>query len=86
MRWSGRSRRIRGEVVLVVGVHPSPPEPRCPTGSSRPPPADRLAAGERTRGAVDEVAELFGVSRRRVYHLALATEGGGTDPVRAPEE
>ena len=33
---------------------------------------ERLGAGERTRGAVDEVAAAFGVPRRRVYELALA--------------
>ena len=33
--------------------------------------AERLAAGVSTRDAVAEVASAFGVSRRRVYALAI---------------
>ena len=43
-----------------------------------------LAAGARTRGAVDEVAARHGVPRRRVYELALRLREG--DAATAPEE
>jgi hypothetical protein len=39
--------------------------------------SSRLAAGERTRGAVDAVAAEFGVGRRRVYDLALSGRADG---------
>jgi hypothetical protein len=42
--------------------------------------AAHLEAGERTRGAVDAVAAQFGIPRRRVYDLALASKGAGADP------
>jgi 16S rRNA (cytidine1402-2'-O)-methyltransferase len=65
--------RIRGEVVLVLGGAPEQGEPPVSDRVLEAAIAERLAAGERTRGAVDDVAELFGVSRRRVYHLALVS-------------
>jgi hypothetical protein len=37
-----------------------------------------LAAGERTRGVVDDIAGAYGVSRRRVYQLALEMRDGGS--------
>jgi 16S rRNA (cytidine1402-2'-O)-methyltransferase len=71
---------IRGEVVLVVGGAPDRAEPPVSDGVLEAAIAERLAAGERTRGAVDDVAELFGVSRRRVYHLALASREAAPTP------
>ena len=47
--------------------------------------AERLAAGERTRGAVDEVAAIHGVARRYVYELALRLKhGDGAGGVDGP--
>ncbi len=63
---------IRGEVALVLaGAAVSPTE----TVSDEVLVAaleERMAAGERTRGVVDDLAATFGVPRRRVYELALA--------------
>lgn len=79
----------RGEVVLVVEG--------APPGSGGPPPVDdgdlraalapRLAAGERLRGVVDDVAAATGVPRRRVYDVALDLAGAleaGDGPPPAP--
>ena len=67
---------VRGEVVLVVDG--APPVEAATAGDEvlLAALAERMAAGERTRGAVDEVAAAFGVPRRRVYELALAARGG----------
>jgi len=62
---------VRGEVVLVVGGRPDEGDPAVDDGVLATAVAERMAAGERTRGAVDAVAAAFGVSRRRVYELAL---------------
>ncbi|HUY66800.1 MAG TPA: 16S rRNA (cytidine(1402)-2'-O)-methyltransferase [Acidimicrobiales bacterium] len=63
---------VRGEVVLVLGgaapAGPAAVEDAVLTSAL----ADRLSAGERTRGVVDDLAAAFGVPRRRVYGLALA--------------
>ncbi len=72
--------RIRGEVVLVLGGAPEHAEPPVSDGVLEAAIAERLEAGERTRGVVDDVAELFGVSRRRVYHLALASREASPTP------
>ncbi|HUA95054.1 MAG TPA: 16S rRNA (cytidine(1402)-2'-O)-methyltransferase [Acidimicrobiales bacterium] len=65
---------VRGEVVLVVGGAPARTDgaddavvDEALTAAL----AHALADGELLRGAVDEVAEAFGVARRRVYQLAL---------------
>jgi 16S rRNA (cytidine1402-2'-O)-methyltransferase len=75
--WAG-ARPLRGEVVLVLAgaepVEELPVSDKVLMAAM----ADRLAAGERTRGVVDEVASEFGVPRRRVYELALAVPV--TDP------
>jgi 16S rRNA (cytidine1402-2'-O)-methyltransferase len=63
---------IRGEVVVVVGGAPVI-EAEVDDALLVEALAARLDAGERTRGAVDAVATEFGVARRRVYDLALAT-------------
>jgi 16S rRNA (cytidine1402-2'-O)-methyltransferase len=63
---------FRGEIVLVLaGVSPTP-APTVDDDRLVSALAERLDAGERRRGAVDAVAEAFGVPRRRVYDLALA--------------
>jgi 16S rRNA (cytidine1402-2'-O)-methyltransferase len=62
----------RGEVVVVVDGAPQVEAESVADATLVAALEDRLAAGERTRGAVDEVAALFGVPRRRVYELALA--------------
>jgi 16S rRNA (cytidine1402-2'-O)-methyltransferase len=67
---------IRGEVVLVLGGAPDTPTEAVGDDVLVAALHERLGAGERTRGVVDDVASTFGVPRRRVYELALA--------VRAP--
>ena len=80
-------RLLRGEVVLVLdGAEPSE-EPAVGDEVLAGALAESLAAGERTRGAVDDVAAAFGVPRRRVYEVALAlraTAGAPTDGPGAP--
>ena len=75
---------IRGEVVVVLGgaVDDGPPQIDDAVLSAAL--AERLEAGERTRGVVDDVAQQFQVGRRRVYELALAL--GTSQPVRSEGE
>ena len=68
--WAEEST-VRGEVVLVVGGAPEEAEAEVADAVLVAAVTDRLAAGERTRGAVDGVAAAFGVPRRRVYALAI---------------
>jgi hypothetical protein len=70
-------------VVLVVGGAPEAPEAEVSDVDLVAAVTERLVAGERTRGAVDEVASIYGVPRRRVYELALAArQGDGTGEPR----
>ena len=93
--WAG-DRPVRGEVVVVLAGAPAAGEPGVGDDVLAAALAERLEAGERTRGVVDDVSAAFGVPRRRVYELALAVRsapgpgaarGGGTgdgvDPDRA---
>lgn len=72
--WVGAAEP-RGEYVIVLGGAPEP----------GPPDRDEIAravrearaAGATTRGAVDEVARALGVSRRRVYEVAVADGADG---------
>ena len=73
------ARPLRGEVVLVVGGAPVVVDPGVGDDVLSAALAERLGAGERTRGVVDDVAATFGVPRRRVYELALAVRSEG-DP------
>jgi 16S rRNA (cytidine1402-2'-O)-methyltransferase len=76
---------VRGEVVLVVGGAPDRTEAPVDDDVLIAAVSERLATGERTRGAVDDVASAFGVSRRRVYTLALAARAELVPPSdRAP--
>ena len=70
---------LRGEVVLVVGGAPLPESEEVGDEVLAAALAERVAAGDRTRGAVDEVAALHGVPRRRVYELALQAKQGERD-------
>jgi 16S rRNA (cytidine1402-2'-O)-methyltransferase len=65
---------VRGEVVLVVEGAPPMTLPEVEDAEVVSAIAARLATGDRTRGAVDAVAAQFGIPRRRVYDLALATK------------
>jgi len=67
---------VRGEVVLVLAGAPAPPDAEVEDEQLARDLTGRLAAGARTRGAVDEVASAHGVSRRRVYELALRLKAG----------
>ncbi len=65
----------RGEYVVVVqGAAPPPP---ATDSELRQAVRSALAAGLSTRDAADEVAAAAGVSRRRVYELAVGDAGGG---------
>jgi 16S rRNA (cytidine1402-2'-O)-methyltransferase len=79
---------FRGEVVLVLAGAQPAAEPPVADERLVSALAERLAAGQRTRGAVDEVAEAFGVPRRRVYELAVARSehGQGGRPQAARPE
>jgi 16S rRNA (cytidine1402-2'-O)-methyltransferase len=73
---------FRGEVALVLAGASASGEPAIDDERLISALAERLDAGERRRGAVDAVAESFGVPRRRVYELALTrTEPGPAQPV-----
>ena len=74
------SALVRGEVVIVVAGAAEAPVVRVEDGPLREALEVRFARGERTRGAVDAVAEEFGVARRRVYDLALAVRNGTPAP------
>jgi 16S rRNA (cytidine1402-2'-O)-methyltransferase len=76
---------VRGEVVVVLAG--APPTEAAPVGDDvlTAALAERLAAGERTRGVVDDIAATFGVPRRRVYELALDWRGP-TTPASPPAE
>ncbi len=67
---------VRGEVVVVVGGAPVL-DAEVADDALLAALGPRLAAGERTRGAVDAVAAEFGVGRRRVYELALSVRDAG---------
>jgi 16S rRNA (cytidine1402-2'-O)-methyltransferase len=70
-------RAWRGEVVVVVAGAPIVGAPEVSDGDLTAALIERLDGGERTRGAVDDIAAVFGVPRRRVYQLALAARGPG---------
>ncbi len=76
---------VRGEVVLVLGGAPEPAEQAVDDGVLSRAVAERLAAGARTRGAVDETAAEYEVPRRRVYELALRVKHGGPDGLPGPD-
>ncbi len=74
-------RPVRGEVVVVMAGAPVVEDPGVGDETLSAVLAERLGAGERTRGVVDDVAATFGVPRRRVYELALALRPDGpTEP------
>ena len=75
---------LRGEVVLVLSGAPDGGAVVVGDEVLTAALADRLSAGERTRGVVDEVAAEFDIPRRRVYELALKVRtlgAGGTGQV-----
>ncbi|HWD51406.1 MAG TPA: 16S rRNA (cytidine(1402)-2'-O)-methyltransferase, partial [Acidimicrobiales bacterium] len=74
------SKPMRGEVVIVVAGAVEAPAVGVGDGPLQDALEVRLARGERTRGAVDAVAEEFGVARRRVYDLALAVRNATSSP------
>jgi len=76
---------VRGEVVLVLGGAPEEAEATVDDEVLAAAVTERLSSGERTRGAVDEVAKAFGVPRRRVYDLALAGRDPDATRTRPPE-
>jgi 16S rRNA (cytidine1402-2'-O)-methyltransferase len=94
--WSG-AHPVRGEVVVVLAGAPVGEEPGVGDDVLVAALAERLGAGERTRGVVDDVSAAFGVPRRRVYELALTVrsgpgpaggsgDGAGSDQGRGPGE
>ncbi|HEX4219444.1 MAG TPA: SAM-dependent methyltransferase, partial [Acidimicrobiales bacterium] len=71
---------MRGEVALVLEGAPPTVHPQVEDAEIVAAIAAHLAAGERTRGAVDAVAAQLGLPRRRVYDLALAIKGADGEP------
>lgn len=70
------ARSVRGEVVVVIGGAPSPPE----AGEEEVSEAlrRRFALGESARDAAASVSEELGVARRRVYALAVSLRNAET--------
>lgn len=64
-------KEVRGEVTLVVGGSPAL-ELSMPDALVLV--RERIESGQRLSGAVDEVAKLSGVARRRLYAAALADQ------------
>ena len=79
------SMPVRGEVVIVLAGAPDVEVDDVADGPLIEALEVRLAAGERTRGAVDAVAAEFGIARRRVYDLALAARNDDPTPGVPPE-
>ena len=67
---------LRGEVVLVLAGAPERADVEVADAVLEADVTAALAAGARTRGAVDEVAARHGVPRRRVYELAVRQREG----------
>jgi 16S rRNA (cytidine1402-2'-O)-methyltransferase len=67
---------LRGEVVLVVAGAPEMEDAEVDESVLAGELTAALAAGARTRGAVDDVAARHGVPRRLVYELALRLRSG----------
>ena len=70
---------VRGEVVIVVAGAPELAEEPVDDELLIRALEAQVAAGARTRGAVDAVAATHGVPRRRVYELALRVKHGAPD-------
>ena len=68
---------VRGEVVIVLAGDVAQSR-RSGDDVLTDALRQRLQAGERTRGAVDDISGVFGVSRRHVYKLALQLRDGGS--------
>ncbi len=79
------SMAVRGEVVIVLAGAPDVEVNEVGDGPLIEALEARLAAGERTRGAVDAVVAEFGIARRRVYALALAVRNDDPSPGAPPE-
>jgi 16S rRNA (cytidine1402-2'-O)-methyltransferase len=75
---------VRGEVVLVLGGADEPVGQIVDDEILVRALAEQTAAGARTRGAVDEVAAAHGVSRRRVYDLALRVKNADAGDAPGP--
>lgn len=75
---------VRGEVVIVVGAGERD-EIQIDDASVTAALSDRLTTGARTRQVVDEVAADLGVSKRRVYDLALAIRDHEGPPDHPPD-
>ena len=71
---------VRGEVVLVLAGAPAVAAIEIGDDELALALTERLEAGARTRGAVDDVAAAYGVARRQVYELALRLKS-----VKGPE-
>ena len=67
----------RGEYVIVVAGAPPLPDPS--DDDVRRAVAERLAAGRRTREAVDDVAVFLRIPRRRAYELAVDLQTSAAD-------
>ncbi|MDT5030263.1 MAG: rRNA (cytidine1402-2-O)-methyltransferase [Actinoplanes sp.] len=66
------AQKPRGEITVVVGGAPARPEDRPADGELRAAVAQREAAGESRRDAIQAVADAYGLRKRAVYALVHA--------------
>lgn len=72
--WAAAAK-VRGEVAVVLGG--APPRAEVDDDTLRKALRAELAAGAHTKEAAGSVAEHYGVSRRRVYALAIDGDDAG---------
>ncbi|MDT4991118.1 MAG: rRNA (cytidine1402-2-O)-methyltransferase [Actinoplanes sp.] len=65
-------QKPRGEITVVVGGAPDRPEDRPADGELRAAVAQREAAGDSRRDAIQAVADAYGLRKREVYALVHA--------------
>jgi 16S rRNA (cytidine1402-2'-O)-methyltransferase len=69
--WAGESKP-RGEITVVVGGAPPRPDDRPADDELRAAVAEREAAGDSRRDAIQAVADMYGLRKREVYALVHA--------------
>jgi 16S rRNA (cytidine1402-2'-O)-methyltransferase len=70
--WAGESKP-RGEITVVVAGAPDRPEDRPADEELRAAVAEREAAGDSRRDAIQAVADAYGLRKREVYALVHAS-------------
>ena len=69
--WAGENKP-RGEITVVVGGAPPRPDDRPADEDLRAAVAEREAAGDSRRDAIQAVADMYGLRKREVYALVHA--------------